>query len=167
MTVTLDETDHEILEALRRDARISMRELAEVVHVSRANAYARVRRLQDSGVVLGFTTVVDPIALGLGLPAYVHVRIKQNSWKRFRDKVLALPEAVQVSLVAGDFDGVLLVRTRDAEHLRDLVLERIQSMPEVLATQTVLVFEEARQSQLAGISPPGAGPRGTAPRSSG
>lgn len=144
MSVTLDETDRLILDVLRTDARTSMRELAEVVHVSRANAYTRVRRLQDSGVLLGFTTVVDPIALGLGLPAYVHVRVQQNSWKAFKSKVLDLPEVAQVSLVAGDFDALLLVRTHDAAELRDLVLERIQSMPEVLATQTVLVFEEAR-----------------------
>jgi DNA-binding Lrp family transcriptional regulator len=141
--MTVDDTDRRILEVLRTDARTSVRDVAAQLHLSRANAYARVRRLQDSGVIRGFTTVVDPALLGLGLPAYVHVRIKQNSWKRFKDKVLALPEAVHVALVAGDFDVTLLVRCRDADHLRGLVLERIQSMPEVLGTQTVLVFEEA------------------------
>ncbi|MCU1595250.1 MAG: transcriptional regulator, AsnC family [Frankiales bacterium] len=144
MSVTLDETDRAVLEVLRKDARTSMRELAEAVHVSRASAYARVKRLQETGVLLGFTTVVDPIAMGLGLPAYVHVRVKQNTWKGFKAKALDLPEVVQVSLVAGDFDALLLVRTHDAAELRDLVLERIQSMPEVLSTQTVLVFEEGR-----------------------
>jgi DNA-binding Lrp family transcriptional regulator len=144
--MTVDETDRRILEELRTDARASVRDLASRLHLSRANAYARVRRLQDTGVIRGFTTVVDPASLGLGLPAYVHVRIKQNSWKRFKDKVLALPEAVHVSLVAGDFDVTMLVRTRDSAHLRELVLERVQSMPEVLGTQTVLVFEEARSS---------------------
>ena len=107
-------------------------------------ALEQLRRLQDGGVLRGFTTVVEPAALGLGLPAYVHVRIQQNSWKGFKEKVLALPEAVHVALVAGDFDVTLLVRCRDAHHLRSLVLERIQAMPEVLGTQTVLVFEEAR-----------------------
>lgn len=143
--MAVDDTDRRILEVLRLDARTSVREVAAQLHLSRANAYARVRRLQDSGVIRGFTTVVDPLALGLGLPAYVHVRIKQNSWKRFKDRVVALPEAVHVSLVAGDFDVTLLVRCRDAEHLRALVLEQIQAMPEVLGTQTVLVFEEAHR----------------------
>ena len=140
----LDETDRRLLELLRADARASVRDLAAQVGVSRAAAYSRLRRLQDNGVLRGFTTVVDPVALGLGLPAYVHVRIEQNSWKRFKEKVLAMPEAAHVALVAGDFDVTLLVRCRDAEHLRSLVLERIQAMPEVLGTQTVLVFEEAR-----------------------
>ena len=145
MVAAVDETDRRLLEELAADSRRSVRELAARLHVSRANAYARLKRLVDTGVVRRFTVVVDPQALGLGLPAYVHVRIKQNSWKRFKDKALALPEAVSVALVAGDFDVVLLVRCRDAEHLRELVLERVQAMPEVLGTQTVLVFEEARQ----------------------
>lgn len=138
----MDDTDRLVLDVLRADARVSIRDLAAQVHVSRASAYARVKRLRDSGVIRGFTVDIDPAALGLGLPAYVHVRIKQNSWKTFRQKAWALEEAVHVALVAGDFDCVLLVRTRDAEHLRELVLERIQALPEVLATQTVLVFEE-------------------------
>jgi DNA-binding Lrp family transcriptional regulator len=142
--MTVDDTDRRILDVLRDDARLSVRELAARVHLSRANAYARFNKLVDSGVIRGFTTVVDPGALGLGLPAFVHVRVKQNSWKRFKARVLELPEAVHVSLVSGEFDVTLLVRCRDAEHLRTLVLEQIQAMPEVLGTQTVLVFEEAR-----------------------
>lgn len=138
----MDVTDRRLLNVLRADARVSMSELAAQAGISRASAYARVGRLRETGVIRGFTVDVDPAALGLGLPAYVHVRIKQNSWKTFRQKAWALEEAVHVALVAGDFDCVLLVRTRDAEHLRVLVLERIQSLPEVLATQTVLVFEE-------------------------
>ena len=142
MCLGVDTMDRALLDVLQRDARISIRDLASQVGLSRASAYARLKRLRETGVIRGFTVDVDPSALGLGLPAYVHVRIKQNSWKTFRQKAWALEEAVHVALVAGDFDCVLLVRTRDAEHLRSLVLERIQALPEVLATQTVLVFEE-------------------------
>ncbi|THV18328.1 Lrp/AsnC family transcriptional regulator [Nocardioides caeni] len=139
---TMDETDRAILDELRRDARTSMSEVASRVGISRASAYARVKRLVDDRVIRSFTIDVDHAALGLGLPAYVHVRIKQNSWKSFRTKVWELEEAAHVALVAGDFDCVILLRARDAAHLRELVLERIQSLPEVVATQTVLVFEE-------------------------
>lgn len=138
----MDDVDRRLLDVLRNDSRASVRELADRVGISRANAYARVARLREDGVLRRFTVDVDPRALGLGLPAYVHVRIKQNTWKSFRDKVVALEEAAHVALVAGDFDCVLLVRTRDAEHLREVVLGRIQALPEVVATQTVLIFEE-------------------------
>ncbi|GAA3667128.1 Lrp/AsnC family transcriptional regulator [Nocardioides ginsengisoli] len=138
----MDAVDLGILDILRADSRTSIREVAERLGISRASAYARVKRLVDTRVIRGFTIDVDPAALGLGLPAYIHVRIKQNTWKSFRKKAWALEEAAHVALVAGDFDCVILVRARDAEHLRELVLERIQALPEVLATQTVLVFEE-------------------------
>jgi DNA-binding Lrp family transcriptional regulator len=138
----MDDTDRALLDVLRADARTSVRDLAAQVGISRASAYARLARLRETGVIRGFTVDLDHGKLGLGLPAYVHVRIKQNTWKSFRQKAWALEEAAHVALVAGDFDCVLLVRTRDAEHLRSLVLEKIQALPEVLATQTVLVFEE-------------------------
>ena len=138
----MDATDRQILDILRADSRTSIRDVAGRVGISRANAYARVRKLLDTNVIRGFTIDVDHQALGLGLPAYVHVRIKQNSWKAFRKRIWALEEAAHVALVAGDFDCVILVRARDAGHLRELVLERIQALPEVVATQTVLIFEE-------------------------
>lgn len=138
----MDTVDLQILDVLRDDARTSIRDVAAQVGISRASAYARVKRMTDTKVIRRFTIDVDQAALGLGLSAYIHVRTKQNSWKAFRKKVWALEEAAHVSLVTGDFDCVILVRARDAEHLRELVLERIQALPEVVATQTVLVFEE-------------------------
>lgn len=130
------------MDELRRDSRTSVSEVASRVGVSRASAYARVKRLVEDRVIRRFTIDVDHAATGLGLPAYVHVRIKQNSWKSFRTRIWELDEAAHVALVAGDFDCVILLRARDAEHLRELVLERIQALPEVVATQTVLIFEE-------------------------
>ena len=138
----MDPVDRQILDVLRDDARTSIRDVAARVGISRASAYARVKRMTDTKVIRRFTIDVDQAALGLGLSAYIHVRTKQNSWKAFRKKVWALEEAAHVALVTGDFDCVILVRARDAEHLRELVLERIQALPEVVATQTVLVFEE-------------------------
>ncbi|MDN5745560.1 MAG: Lrp/AsnC family transcriptional regulator [Nocardioidaceae bacterium] len=138
----MDAVDLEILDILTSDARTSVRAMANQVGISRANAYARVKRLTETGVIQRFTVDIDPVALGLAVSAYVHVRMKQNSWKSFRAKVWAMPEAAHVALVTGDFDCVILVRARSPEHLRELVLERIQALPEVIATQTVLVFEE-------------------------
>lgn len=138
----MDAVDRAILDVLLADSRTSIRDVATQVGISRANAYARVKRMVDTKVIRRFTVDVDHVALGLGLSAYVHVRTKQNSWKSFRKKVWELEEAAHVALVTGDFDCVILVRARDADHLRELVLERIQALPEVVATQTVLVFEE-------------------------
>jgi DNA-binding Lrp family transcriptional regulator len=138
----LDDTDHRILDALTRDGRMSMRTLAETLHISRANAYARVERLQSSGVIRGFRADVDPVLSGLGTSAYVTLNVQQAEWRRVSRLLQALPGVVHIALVGGEFDVVLLVRARDNADLRRLVLDEIQGMPGVVSTRTLLVFEE-------------------------
>lgn len=142
----LDDTDRRIVEALRADGRLSMRALAERLHISRAGAYTRVERLHRDAVITGYAAVVDPQRYGYGLSAYVYLKISQHSWKSVREQVMAIPEVEHVALIAGDRDIVLLVRTRDAANLRDVVLTRLQQMPEVLSTQTELIFDELARS---------------------
>ena len=139
----LDETDRLIVEALRADGRMSMRALADRVHVSRASAYARVARLEQDGVITSYAAQVDPVRYGYALSAYVYLDIAQRSWKSVRGQLLAMPEVDHVALLSGEHDILLRVRARDAVSLRDVVLTRLQEIPEVRATQTVLIFEEA------------------------
>jgi len=119
-----------------------MRALAETLHISRAGAYARVERLHRAGVITGYTAVVNPERAGFGLAAYVYLKISQHSWKAVRERILAIEEVEHAALVSGENDLVLLVRTQDAGSLRDLVLNRLQAMTDVLSTQTVLIFDE-------------------------
>ncbi|MEV5509192.1 Lrp/AsnC family transcriptional regulator [Streptomyces orinoci] len=138
----LDEIDRSILRMLRTDGRASIRSVAERVHVSRANAYARVNRLIDDGVIRGFGARIDQERAGQGASAYITLKIVQNSWRTVREKLQDLPGAAHIALVSGDFDVLLLVHTKDNRALRELVLTRIQAMEEVLSTRTLLVFEE-------------------------
>jgi DNA-binding Lrp family transcriptional regulator len=138
----LDDTDRRIVEALRADGRLSMRALADRLHVSRAGVYARVERLERDGVITGYSANVDHRKFGRPLSAYVNLKVAQQSWKTLRPRVLAIDDVEHAALVSGEYDIVLLVRTRDVGTLRDLVLTRLQEMPEVLATQTVLIFDD-------------------------
>ena len=138
----LDDIDLRIVAALRADGRLSMRALAETLHISRASAYARVKRLETSRVITGYTAIVDPRRCGYGLSAYVFLKIAQQSWRTVGRQVLSIPEVDHATFVSGEHDIMLLVRTRDAASLRDVVLTRLQSMPEVVSTQTVLIFDE-------------------------
>ncbi len=143
-TATLDETDRQIVDALRADGRLSVRALAEQLHISRAGAYARVERLHAAGVITGYSAVVDPERYGFGISAYVQLKISQHSWKAVRRRVEAVPEVWHAALVSGEDDLVLLVRAHDAASLRDLVLNTFQTMPDVQSTQTILILDEAR-----------------------
>src|SRR5690348_2172550 len=100
-TAATDRIDRLIVEALRADGRMSMRALAAHVHVSRANAYARVERLHREGVIAGYTAVINPERYGYGLSAYVYLNITQSSWKAVRSKVLSIAEVDHAALISG------------------------------------------------------------------
>ena len=149
----LDETDRRIVAELRGDGRRSMRALAAALHISRANVYTRVARLERDGVITGYTALVDPQRYGHTLSAYVYLKVQQQAWKRLQERLLDIPEVDHAAYISGEHDIVLLVRTRDAAALRDLVLTRLQDMPEVVSTQTVLIFDEMTQASKAGRTP--------------
>jgi DNA-binding Lrp family transcriptional regulator len=139
---TLDDVDRRILGELTHDGRISIRTLAERVHVSRANAYARVDRLVAEGVITRYAAQIDPERAGLGTSAYVLLTIQQNAWREVASALSALPYVDHFALVGGDFDVLALVRAPNNAALRHVVLERIQDVPGVRGTRTWLIFDE-------------------------
>jgi DNA-binding Lrp family transcriptional regulator len=138
----IDAVDRRIVDVLRADARVSVSELATRAAVSRANAYQRLNRLTADGVIRRFTVDVDHRALGQSITALILADIDQHAWRAVEDEVVALPGVEWVALTTGSFDVVMLVRAPDMETLRDVVLERLQSMPAVRSTQTSFVLEE-------------------------
>jgi len=138
----LDASDRQILGALIADARMSMRSLAERVHISRASAYARVSHLVADGVITGFAARIAHERAGLGTSAYVSLSIEQNSWGEVTAHLGRMPYVEHVSRLGADFDVLVLVRAPDNAALRVLVLDQIQSIPSVRSSRTWLVFDE-------------------------
>lgn len=142
MSRSLDDVDRRILNVLRRDARTSVNEVARDAAVSRANAYARIKRMTDAGIIVGYRVQTDPVSEGFHTSAYVALWVDQERWQELRAQLLALPEVEHVALVGGEFDVLVLVRARDNRDLRRIVLERIQSLDGVNTTRTFLIFED-------------------------
>ncbi|MBW4701353.1 MULTISPECIES: Lrp/AsnC family transcriptional regulator [Micromonospora] len=138
----LDEVDRRVLDELTRDGRLSMRTLAERVHVSRTNAYARVERLLRDGVITGFRARVAPEPAGLGTSAYISLTIQQNTWREVSAELARVRYIEHVALLSGEHDVLALVRAPDNATLRDVVLSRVQGIAGVLSTRTWLVFDE-------------------------
>ncbi len=138
----LDRIDRRILEVLRDDGRISIAALAEQVGVSRANAYTRLLRLREDGVIEGFTARVNSRRMGLGIAALVLLSVRQPDWRALRNELVEMPEVEYCALTTGTHDALILVRATDVETLRDVVLERLQSLPMVQGTQTIFVLDE-------------------------
>lgn len=138
----LDATDRAIVAALVDDGRLSMRALAERLHISRANAYARLDRLLEAGVINGFAARVAHEKAGLSTTAYVCLSIAQDTWREVREAVAAVPYVEHVALVAADFDVIALVRAPDNATLREVVLEQLQAIKGVRNSRTWLVFAD-------------------------
>lgn len=142
MATSLDEVDRSILRVLAKDGRISIRTLAERLHISRTNAYARIDRLVGDKVITGFGARIDPARAGLGTTAMVVVTIEQASWREVSEQLRSIQYVEHLTMVGGDFDVLVLVRAPDNQALREIVLERIQEVLGVRSTRTWLVFDE-------------------------
>jgi DNA-binding Lrp family transcriptional regulator len=149
----LDDIDRMLVRELVSDGRLSVNALAERANISRATAYGRFRRLCDSGVIRGFSAVVDPARVGLPITALILVNVEQSNWKVVRDELMALPGLEYLAFTSGGFDMVLLVRVPDVVALRDVVLVRLHGSRHVRSTQTIFVLDEDRpvERPLAGL----------------
>ncbi|GAA1186811.1 Lrp/AsnC family transcriptional regulator [Mycolicibacterium alvei] len=140
--VQLDEIDRRLIRELVKDGRVSMLALAQRAHVSRTHVYARIERLEKAGVIEGFTARINMEKAGLSTSALIALTILQDSWRGLSEQLKTLRYVERFTLVGGDFDVVVMVRTPDNQTLRDVVLERIHSMPGIRSSRTWLVFEE-------------------------
>ena len=145
--VDIDDVDRRILRALHDDARMSNSALADLVGIAPSTCHGRVRRLQESGVIRGFFTDVDPAAIGRPLQALVSVRLQSNARARIRhftSEIRRLPQVMDVYFLAGADDFILHVAASGTEDLRSFVVENLSSDADVAGTQTSLIFEHLR-----------------------
>ena len=142
----IDGVDKAIIDAVVRDARISLTDLAAQVSVSRSTAHTRLQRLRDERIITGFTATVDPIAVGLGVAALVFIDIEQHDWRSLRTDLAAIPGVEYLAMCAGRFDLMLIARAESIPALRDVLLEQIQRMPGVRSTESVIILDEIRSN---------------------
>jgi DNA-binding Lrp family transcriptional regulator len=156
--VRLDRIDFALLAALQNDARASNKELAATVGLAPSSTLGRVRRLEREGVLRGAHADVLPSALGIGLQAMVVVRLEHHrggAFDTFAAHLLTVPEVVASWHVGGVDDFVVHVAVRDADHLRELLVEQITSRPEVGRVRTEIVFSHVRRPVLPAYVEPG------------
>ena len=141
-TSDLDEVDRTIVALLRADGRMSVNEVANQAHISRATAYARLERLRATGVIAGFQATVDPVAIGLPVTALILINLDQKNWPSVHDALGAIPGVQWSAFTSGSFDMVMLVRMKDVAALRDVVLVQLHGLKFVKSSQTVFVLDE-------------------------
>jgi DNA-binding Lrp family transcriptional regulator len=143
----LDELDRKILRLLHGDARITNSALAAELGIAASTCHGRVRRLVDIGVVRGFYSDIDPVAIGLPLQAMISVSLQSNARGKIRDFIQQIRrrrQVMDVYFLAGPDDFILHVAARDTEDLRSFVVENLNADADVAGTQTSLIFEHLR-----------------------
>ena len=136
----LDGVDEQILAELAQHARATFAEIGERVNLSAPAVKRRVDRMLDSGVIRGFTTVIDRNAVGWNTEAYVqvfcHGRISPDVLRRAWTDI---PEVVSAATATGTADAILRVLARDMGHLED-ALERIRTGADIERTESIVVL---------------------------
>lgn len=144
MNGNIDQLDRKIIEHLRLDGRMTVTELASHVGLSKTPCQTRLRRLIDEGYIRGFRAITDPVKLGLGHIAFAEVKLsdtREPALEAFRLAVLQVREIEECHMIASNFDFLLKVRTSDIRAYRQVLGERISSLPNVASTSTFVVME--------------------------
>ena len=150
----LDQFDQAILAALAEDGRMSITDLAARIGLSKSPTQARLRRLEASGVIMGYRALLDPISLGLDHVAFVEVRLsdtREAALRAFNAAVRNIAEIEQAHMIAGNFDYLLKVRTRDMSQYRAFLGDVVSTLPHVAATSTFVAMEAVKEVMLPGI----------------
>lgn len=137
----LDETDMKILSLLRSDARLSFREISKQIRVSTGTVSERVRQMQESGVIKGFITAIDPDKMGYRVTMMIELSIKHDmSLTDFEKIIEGYEEAACIHYVTGDWDMMVLMRCKDQTHAAE-VLDSVRTQEAVQALKSHMVMK--------------------------
>ncbi len=147
--VELDAIDRRILVALQAQGRATYDEVAAGVGLSSSAVLRRVRRLEEAGVITGYAALLAPDRVGLGLTAYINVRLAKaaegkNPMEAFADAVQAWPEVVECAALTGDMDYLLRVLVRDMAHYSRFIMDNLLKHPAVQDCKTSFMMRRLK-----------------------
>lgn len=151
MTDQLDRIDRAILGTLAAEGRLPVTAIAERVGLSKTPCQTRIRRLEREGYILGYQAILALDKLDRAHVAFVEVKLASTTGpalEAFNSAVLALPEIEQCHMIAGGFDYLLKVRTRDIDAYRILLADRISRLPHVAQTSTYVSMQSVKDRGL-------------------
>lgn len=140
----LDQFDRRILDCLAEDGRMSVTDLAKRVGLSNTPCQLRLKRLLAEGYIEGFRAVLNPVRMGLDHVAFAEVKLTnthEDALRAFNEAVKKIPEVEECHMIAGRFDYLLKIRTRDIRRYRHVLGERISELPFVASTSTNVAME--------------------------
>lgn len=143
----MEPADTRILAALQEDGRLTNQDLADRVGLSTSPCWRRVRRLEEDGIIQGYRADLDRRQLGLGVLAFIRVKIDSHSEaeaEAFSDEVMQLREVVACYSIAGDADFLLQVVARDLDAYAQFAMTTVRRLPRIKEMQTTFVLKEIK-----------------------
>ena len=145
----LDHLDRKILKMITRDARIPFLEVAKACNVSGAAIHQRVQHLIDGNVIMGSGFDVNPKSLGYSTCTYVGITLERGSmYKDVVERLQHIPEIVECHFTTGPYTMMVKLYARDNEQLMHLLNGRLQDIPGVVATETLISLEQSIKREI-------------------
>ena len=140
---TLDAKDLEILKYLQQNARMTIREISDKVHLSTTPVHERLRRMEESGVITKYITLVNAAKIGKGLMVICYVSLRQhskNAGAKFIKSIMEMNEVLECLTISGEFDFMLKVVTENMDSYYDFHVNRLSEIENVGNVQSVFVM---------------------------
>ena len=148
-TLKLDNLDRQILKLVAEDARIPFLEVARICNVSGAAIHQRVQKLTCMGIIKGSQYIIDPEKIGYETCAYIGLNLKQpETFDAVVEELKKIPEIVECHFTTGPYTMLTKLYSRDNEHLMDLLNSKIQEIPGVTATETLISLEQSIKKEI-------------------
>lgn len=148
MTETLDETDLQILRTLQRNARLTTKELADIVHLTPTPVFERQKRLERQGYIKKYVAVLDPEMLNRSLLVFCKVKLKQMNREiaeAFVRQVIRIPEVSECYNTSGTYDYLLKVRASDMKQYQEFLLNKLGKIDSLGSLESTFVMSEVKQ----------------------
>lgn len=145
----MDTKDRQIINALQSDGRLTNQELSELVNLSPSPCLRRLRNLEDSGIIKGYTAIIDENAYGLPITAFVQIRLERHTEDVVRDfekKILDAENILDCYVMTGDSDYLLRVLVESLEGYEQFVRHRLHSIKGIAAIHTSFAYGRVKRA---------------------
>ncbi len=146
---SIDRYDLQLLAALQRDGHATNAELGEQASLSASQVSRRIQRLEEAGIIAGYTALLDPQSLGLGVTAYAHILLERHDKRRpaeLEREIAAMPEVLECFAVTGEADYMLRIVAPDLATFSDLMMKKLLTLPGVAQVRTNIVLSKVKQT---------------------
>jgi Lrp/AsnC family leucine-responsive transcriptional regulator len=150
----MDALDHQIVDLLQRNGRATQLELSRAVGLSQPAVAERIRKLEERGVITGYTACVDAAKLGKDITAFIGLSIEHPKYfEGFARKVQTLPDVLECHRVAGQDSYILKVKTENTKTLDQLLVETLRTISGVTRTHTTIVLSSIKEGTHVHVAP--------------